>query len=509
MAKHHKLTNRQAILQWEEYRLNLQKATTVDVSETEAERLKRVAQLEANPEEWYAYYFPNYYTAKPAKFHVKASRRIEKNDRWYEVRAWSRELAKSTRAMMEFIKLAMQKRIRNVILVSNTADNAERLLLPFKINFESNNRLRNDYGDQVNPGRWEGGEFILKNGCAFRSMGAGQSPRGSKNEEARPDAILIDDIDTDEEARSKKRIQTKWEWIEQALIPTVSISGNYRILFLGNIIAKDCCIVRAMRMADHAEVINIRDASGKSSWPEKNSESDVDDILGKVSYISAQKEYFNNPISQGTVFREINWGEVPDLKHFRFLVAYGDPSPSNKENKDGSFKALPLIGELDGCFYVITAFLEQAANHKFVTWFYDIEQFARNSTVIYNYIENNSLQDPFYEQVLSPLFLAEGAARQHYIHIIPDERKKPDKFARIEGNLEPLNRQRRLIFNIKEKDNPHMQRLEEQFKAIDPQLSAHADGPDAVEGGVWVINNKNTAMAPIKLGIKKSHNKRY
>lgn len=509
MAKSFKLTDRQAIIQWEEFRLNLDKATTIDIAETEAEKLKRIAALEASPEDWFAYYFPNYYSARPAQFHKKATKRLFKNNRWYEVRAWSRELAKSTRAMMEFTNLAMRGLIKNVILVSNSYDNAERLLLPFKINFESNNRLRNDYGEQVNPGKWEAGEFTTRKGCAFRALGAGQSPRGSKNEEARPDAILVDDIDTDEETRSKKRIQTKWEWIEQALIPTVSVSGNYRILFLGNIIAKDCCITRAMKMADHTDVINIRDNNGKSSWIEKNSETDVDDILSRVSYMSAQKEYFNNPITEGTVFKDITWGEVPDLRQFRFLVAYGDPSPSNKENKDGSFKALPLIGEHDGKFYILTAFLEQAHNHKFITWFYDIEEWSKNSTVIYNYIENNSLQDPFYEQVLSPLFITEGAARQHYIHIIPDERKKPDKFARIEGNLEPLNRQGRLIFNINEIANPHMQRLADQFKALDPQLSAHADGPDAVEGGVWVINNKNTSMAPMKLGVRKIHKKRF
>ena len=41
-----------------------------------------------------------------------------------------------------------------------------------------------------------------------------------------------------------------------------------------------------------------------------------------------------------------------------------------------------------------------------------------------------------------------------------------------------------------------MRRLEEQFKAIEPKLSAHDDGPDAVEGAVWIINNKLALMAP-------------
>ena len=36
--------------------------------------------------------------------------------------------------MMEISKLALTKKIRNVLLISNSADNAERLLLPFMAN---------------------------------------------------------------------------------------------------------------------------------------------------------------------------------------------------------------------------------------------------------------------------------------------------------------------------------------------------------------------------------------
>jgi len=506
-----KAQDKQANINWDEYRLNLIRETTIDVSETEAEKLKRIARLEGDNEAWFAYYFPNYYKSKPAPFQVKASNRLldPNKKRWYEVRAWSRGLAKTTRAMMEFTKLAMTGRIHNTLVISNSWDNAERLTKPFKINLESNSRLINDYGIQQRPGEWQDGEFITRKGWAIRAVGAGQSPRGTKNEEFRPDSILFDDMDTDEETRNSDRIKDKWAWIESAVIPTVDISGTIYILFNGNIIAKYCCITEAIKRADHVDIINIRDKHGVSSWPEKNSEADIDYILSKLSYIAAQQEYFNNPIREGTVFKTIAWGEVPNLSRFRFLVVYGDPSPSNKENKDGSYKAMPLLGELDGTLYVITCFLEQAKNSKFITWYYDLEDYVKGKTQVYNYVENNSLQDPFFEQVLSPLLMAEGKARAHYVHVSPDERKKPDKFARIEGNLEPINRTGRLIFNEKEKNNPHMIRLEEQFKAVNPQLSAHADGPDAVEGGQWIINNKIAASAPIGVGALKNNKKRF
>ena len=65
-----------------------------------------------------------------------------------------------------------------------------------------------------------------------------------------------------------------------------------------------------------------------------------------------------------------------------------------------------------------------------------------------------------------------------FIGIIPDTRAKPEKFDRIEGNLEPLNRLGKLVLNIDEKDNPHMKRLEEQFKLVNRSMKSPADGPD-------------------------------
>jgi hypothetical protein len=500
---------RQAVIDWGAYREALLKATVVDNFETYADRITRVARLEKNPEEWFAYYFPHYYTCRPARFQIRATRRLLQNRRWYEVRAWSRELAKSTRAMMEVTFLAMTGAVKNVLLISNSEDNAIRLLMPFMINLESNLRLLNDYGTQQKVGSWETGEFVTTGGVAFRALGAGQSPRGTRNEAVRPDFILVDDIDTDEETRNPDRIQKKWEWIEQALIPTVSVSGNYRILFNGNIIARDCCIARAIDMADHTDVINIRDSEGRSTWPEKNSEADIDKILSIISTASAQKEYFNNPVSVGDIFTAMTWGKVPQLRSFPFVVYYGDPAPSNTKNKKGSYKSGFLVGYREGVFYVITGFLDHVVNAEFVNWYYYIRDYVGEKTQVYNYIENNKLQDPFYEQVFIPLFAAKAKQMGTVVGIIPDTREKPDKFSRIEGNLEPLNRMGKLVLNEAEQGNPHMKRLEEQFLLVTPRLPAPADGPDSVEGGVWIINQKIAAIAAGSYSIgKKSKNKK-
>lgn len=493
---------------WEEFRKDVL-ASTYLLKETDAEALKRKSSLEKNPEDFFKYHFQKYCTAPPAKFHIIATKRLMEHKRWYEVRAWSRELAKSARIMMETTYLVLTGEVKNVLMVSSTFDSAIRLLKPYKIIFEESQRIKADYGNQRYIGHWEDSEFTIAMGASFRAIGAGMSPRGTRNDNFRPDLIIIDDFDTDEECRNPVIVKKKWDWIEQALIPTVSISGSYRFIFNGNIIAKDCAITRAIKKADHVDIINVRDKNGKSSWPEKNSEQDIDDILSKISFASAQKEYFNNPVTEGTVFKQIQWGVCPPPSQIKFWVIYGDPAPSNQDNKKNSYKAAALLGFLNGKLYLYNCRLEHVNNAMFVQWYYELRNSLPAGAICYSYLENNSLQDPFYQQVFIPLFREAGAKTGQYINVLPDERKKPEKYSRIEGNLEPLNRNGNLIFNQAEKNNPHMQRMEEQFKAVDPQLSAPADGPDCIEGGYYILQHKAKSMQPITMGKRGINSKRF
>jgi hypothetical protein len=503
-----KFKDNEALRFWDNFKRELEQSATVTI-ETRSQKALRIKELEADPEAWFRYYFPNYYKSDAAEFHKKATRRLIKNKRWYEVRAWSRELAKSARIMFEtFYLVLVKKDVHVVLLISNSEDNATRLLTPFRINFEKNPRLKNDYGKLQHYGNWTDSEFTTTAGTTFRALGAGQSPRGTRAEEKRPDLIIIDDIDTDIDCRNPKTIKQKWNWIEQALIPTVSVSGNYRIIFNGNVIAKDCCITRAMDKAKHVDVVNIRDSKGKSTWPQKNSEQDIDDILSNVSSASAQKEYFNNPVTEGEIFKSVKWGEVPDLAKFKRLILYGDPASSNKEVYAN--KALILIGDLNNTYYVIKGFLDKATNNAFVDTFFQFYEYVGTRSMILSFLENNTLQDPFFEQVFVPLFFESSRKKGFMVGIRPDTRKKPDKFTRIEGTLEPLNRLGRLVFNEAEKSDPNMQRIVEQLMMVEPGLPAPADGPDAIEGAIYIAQQKNKLdISNHSIGRRTGGTKKY
>ncbi|MCB6230854.1 hypothetical protein [Flavobacterium psychrophilum] len=486
-----KQTDKNYLKAWKEFRDNTRKATPVDLTESAVDKAKRIKHLESHPEEWFKYYFPNFYTSEPAPFHIKATKRVLSNMEWFEVRSWARELSKSGRTMMEVLYLAMTGKKKNIIMASSTFDNACRLLLPYKSILEANNRIINDYGEQQSIGNWEAGEFVTRKGVSFRAIGKGQTPRGTRKDEVRPDVLLIDDFDTDEECRNIERIKASLKWIEEALIPTRSISGHLLIMVCGNIIAKFCCVTELAKKADYHDIVNIRDKEGKSTWPNKNTEASIDRVLNTISFNSAQKEYFNNPISEGDIFKELTYGKCPPLSYCEDVVVYADPSTSNKDKGNASTKAIAIIGYRQQKYYVYKMWVDTMSNSKFVDCLYEAYKYLTINRVDTKriYIENNSLQDPFYEQVLLPLIYQRSRENGFTIPITPDSRRKPDKFFRIEGTLEPHNRLGRLIFNVDQKEEPNMVRTHDQMLAVSPTTKI-MDAPDAIEGACWLIQNR-------------------
>ena len=340
---------------------------------------------------------------------------------------------------MEVCYLALTGQVKNVLLVSNSHDNAVDLLLPFKAFFESSQRVEQDYGKQPVPGRWTADKFTTRCGCSFRAIGWGESPRGTRNKEKRPDFILLDDFDTDEECRNEDTMRNKVAWVEQALIPTRSISSPTRILVNGNIIHENCAVkYMGENLADKFDMVNIRGADGKSSGPEKNTEEQIDRVLATISHESAQKEYSNNPMA-------------------------------------GSGKAVGVIAAADGCFYVAKVFLSTMATARFVDALFGAYDYAvrHKADAVQVFIENNSLQNPFYEQVLLPAIHAECGRRGVLLPVIPDTRDKKDKYTRIAGLLEPRNRAGRRVF----------------IKADGKPLTE----ADMVEGGVFKLQERLAA----------------
>lgn len=513
---------RNAIKKWEAFHKNMNNATISDDTLTVAEREKHRLYLEAHPLEWIKFFFPKYAKAEFASFHIKAINRLLNNMEWYEVLSWSRELAKSTIIMFVILFLALTGKKKNILMCSATIDSAKRLLAPYREELENNERIVAYYGEQRNFGNWAEDEFVTKKGVAFRALGAGNAPRGTRNSEVRPDAVLFDDFDTDEECLNIEVLDKKWNWAEKAVIPTRSINNPLTVIWCGNIIAEDCCVARAAKMADHHEIINIRMVDinhpnpsadyqyGTSVW-NKNSEENIDRALSKISKKAGMGEYFNCPLAEGRVFEKIKYGKVPPLKKFKFVVVYGDPTQSESKsktaNKKGSYKAVWLCGELNDNLYIIKGFLFRGLSEEFVNCYFILNRFVGGVTPVYNFIENNSLQNPFFKQIFVPLAAKLRKETGMNITITPDTEPKADKGIRIEADLEPISREGRLIFNIDQQNDPHMQELVNEAKFFAVHLPYHADGLDCIQGAKQSAQKKRISSYGVSSVSREEMNK--
>ena len=188
------------------------------------------------------------------------------------------------------------------------------------------------------------------------------------------------------------------------------------------------------------------------------------------------------------------------LGEYDMLVCYTDPS--YKDTND--YKATVLAGRWGNEFHIIKCYLAQATTAEMIAWHYSIMNLV-GGLVCYYYMEQVFMQDVIVKEVADA-----GRRTGKTIPVQGDRRKKPDKFMRIESLLEPLHRNGQLYLNEDERNNPHMERLAEQFVAFAPGSRAHDDGPDAVEGAVWIINEKKgKGTENIVVGARQVNDKRF
>ena len=86
-------------------------------------------------------------------------------------------------------------------------------------------------------------------------------------------------------------------------------------------------------------------------------------------------------------------------------------------------------------------------------------------------------------------------------------RKKKDKFFRIEA-LQPLFERGLVVFNQAERDSEGMRVLVEQLLMFERGSRVNDDAPDALEGGIFLLNRR-TATTASKYACGQRPNRRY
>lgn len=482
---------KQALERWKRLTENIQNLSTVNAAETKAQQLARVERARKDYAYFVEYYFPHYCTDRDtekvipsARHHIDAARKIIRNKTLKAVFKWARGQAKSTHmdVMIPMWLMCQKKREINVmVLVGKSEDSAQTLLGDIQAELQYNKRYIHDFGTKYNAGNWQEGEFVTSDGVAFFARGRGQSPRGLRYRNKRPDYIVIDDLDDDELCENDARVRKITEWVKEALFGAFGAEGG-RFIMVGNLISKNSVLANiAASKGVEVSQVNVLDRNGKSAWPEYWTEERIREKREFMGYRAFEKEYMNNPIKEGSVFRKdwIRWGRMLPLDKYEMIVAYCDPSFKGSTQND--YKAIKVWGKTGTELHHLFAFVRQCSVGEMVRWFYDLHERMPEGVICNYYIEANFLQD-----ILLDEFDAEGRLRGYQLPIQADKRKKPDKFARIEA-VSPLWERGFVKYNEKMKDDPDMLAGIEQTLSIEKGSRTHDDAPDADEGAIYIL----------------------
>jgi phage terminase large subunit-like protein len=498
-----KAKDKEALQDWLAHKQAIERATTITIDEDFVAKKKRVDALSKDVVAFAQYYFPHYCQNDFAQFHKRFFKKAIDNDRIFMTRAWSRAHAKSVCAGVVLpLYLMATGKIKNMLMVSYNESNAIQLLTPIKLELESNQRLVNDYGMLKGLSSWEAGKFVTTTNVSFRALGSGQSPRGTRNQEQRPDFILCDDMDEDELCRNPRRLDQTYDWMIGALYGCFDIVGAGRFIIVNNIIAKDSLLKRAIKVSDDHEQIDIYDKHNNPSWKERFTKEECQYMIDKMGYRLSQREYFNNPISEGKVFKKewFQFKKLPPLHTYNYLIAYLDPGFKKTSTSDS--KALVLVGLLKGEFHIRKVFCGKASVEEMIEWGYACDEYVKSKNASYKF----KMEEVFLQSLLYKDFAEVAKTKGYAVPVSGDTRKKPDKDARIEAMSGYFERGQVYIDEAIEQDH-HCIALVEQFLNFESGVKTLKDGPDATEGAFHLLQQsvKTNADIIVNNSFKSRH----
>ena len=184
-------------------------------------RLDRIELCRNNFREFCFNYLPLNFYAQPSLLHEdlfeELNTAILDSKPHSFAKAAPRGNAKSTIISFALpIWSALYKHKRYVVVASDTADQANDFLTNIKNELEDNDLLIDDFGDQVGA-VWTNSNIILKNGVRIQAFGAGKKIRGRRYRQYRPDLIIGDDLENDENVASADQRKKNETWYFKAL----------------------------------------------------------------------------------------------------------------------------------------------------------------------------------------------------------------------------------------------------------------------------------------------------
>lgn len=135
-----------------------------------------------------------------------------------------RGAAKSTVAEESICTMAIgaaKRGFRNAIVIGASEERAIERLQAIKHEIETNERIHRVFG-QLMGETWGAKKLVLSNGVCLQAKGRGQSMRGTKHLNERPDMVFLDDVEQDDEfIPTEENCKKVITWLFSVVIPAM------------------------------------------------------------------------------------------------------------------------------------------------------------------------------------------------------------------------------------------------------------------------------------------------
>ncbi len=138
-----------------------------------------------------------------------------------------------------------------IIILSDSSEQAEGFLTDIKTEYEENAALREDFGD-LQGKVWKAGVILLANGVKIEAIGSGKKIRGRRHKQWRPDLIICDDLENDENVNTPEQRKKLRNWFYKA----VSKAGDTYtdIVYIGTLLHFDALLANVAKNPQYKTV---------------------------------------------------------------------------------------------------------------------------------------------------------------------------------------------------------------------------------------------------------------
>jgi hypothetical protein len=255
--------------------------------------------------------------------------------------------AKSTIAEEAITVKALFRRFRNGLIVGNSYDRAAARLHAIRREFETNPLIHELFGDlQGRP--WGDDKIELKTGVVIQALGKGQSLRGIKELDQRPDLLFVDDLEDRQDVSKPEMRQKVRDWHDFDLIP--ACDPEYLQRMAATPLHPDALPMRLMRdpewVTHKFPIYYLHPDTGvrTSTWPERFPMSWIDkseksaQSRGQISGWRA--EYMcESEAPETKPFKKEMFRIEPRVRTWQAVYSMFDPARTVKETSATTGKA--------------------------------------------------------------------------------------------------------------------------------------------------------------------------